>query len=126
MFKRVKDLWVKALESGNFKQTKGKMIRGKGNQTSYCCLGVLARVYAKEHGISLKKGVVPVIKDLSEVGGDMPSDKVKNWAGITEADCDVLVILNDGGSKYSVEKAKTMPLKRHNFKEIAAHIRKEL
>lgn len=54
---RIKRLWIKALESGKYKQTKG-VLRGRGlsatNPTTieleegFCCLGVLTDLYIKE------------------------------------------------------------------------------
>jgi len=40
MIKKVKELWIKALRSGKFKQGTGRLFDGDG----YCCLGVLASV----------------------------------------------------------------------------------
>lgn len=40
MKKEIADIWVKALRSGNYKQTEGHLKAGDG----YCCLGVLCEV----------------------------------------------------------------------------------
>lgn len=42
---KVNKLWVKALRSGKYKQTK-RMLRGDGNER--CCLGVLCEVYRED------------------------------------------------------------------------------
>ena len=39
-------LWVEALESGEFKQVRGKL----ADDISYCCLGVSCEVYQREVG----------------------------------------------------------------------------
>jgi hypothetical protein len=43
----VKAKWLVALRDPETKQTKGCLRRGD----SFCCLGVLSDIYAKEHGI---------------------------------------------------------------------------
>lgn len=50
--------WVRALESGNYKQTSGALCRREGGKPSYCCLGVLARVQGKrfDSGEAFKVG----------------------------------------------------------------------
>lgn len=40
MKKSLRDAWVKALRSGQFKQTTGRLVKHEG----YCCLGVLCEV----------------------------------------------------------------------------------
>lgn len=37
--------WIKALESGEYKQCKGQLRKGD----SFCCLGVLCNLHAQEH-----------------------------------------------------------------------------
>lgn len=42
MNKRIKELWLKALRSGEYRQARKKMfIRTKSGRESFCCLGVL-------------------------------------------------------------------------------------
>jgi hypothetical protein len=41
-----RDLWVRALRSGRYKQTTGSLCTHEG----YCCLGVACDVYRKYHG----------------------------------------------------------------------------
>lgn len=40
----IKNKWVRALRSGEYRQTKTKL----KNQNGYCCLGVLCELYSKE------------------------------------------------------------------------------
>ena len=42
--KSVVDAWVRALRSGNYQQTEGRLRRQAGKDYSYCCLGVLTEV----------------------------------------------------------------------------------
>lgn len=49
MNQEVKEKWITALESGEFKQGKEYMCK----EGSYCCLGVLSELYAREHGVDL-------------------------------------------------------------------------
>ncbi len=44
MDKKLKAKWVKALESGKFKQAKGTLKRVHGEDSAYCCLGVLREI----------------------------------------------------------------------------------
>jgi hypothetical protein len=39
--------WVKALESGRYKQTVGALRKMKGKKPAYCCLGVLCNIATK-------------------------------------------------------------------------------
>jgi len=41
----IKKRWIEALNSDEYKQTKGCL----RDSTGYCCLGVLTDLYAKEH-----------------------------------------------------------------------------
>ena len=47
MKKEYKDLWIKALESGNYKQTTEGLL-WDNQHNKYCCLGVLTDVVSKK------------------------------------------------------------------------------
>ncbi len=47
MNKKVRDLWIQALKSGEFKQGRGRLKNASGN---YCCLGVLCELHSRETG----------------------------------------------------------------------------
>lgn len=50
--------WVKALESGEYQQGVGRLYRAKTD--SYCCLGVLCKVYnVSTEGSTLESGYHP-------------------------------------------------------------------
>lgn len=48
MNKIIKERWISALNSGEYKQGKG-VLRSADNR--YCCLGVLCDIYSKEHNV---------------------------------------------------------------------------
>src|SRR5689334_15838538 len=48
---RIKKLWLKALRSGEYKQTTGTLRRrSTEGEYTYCCLGVLERLMCDETG----------------------------------------------------------------------------
>jgi hypothetical protein len=50
MSKRIKDLWVAALRSGEYKQTQ-KLLK---DENGHCCLGVLCELYQKENEVNIE------------------------------------------------------------------------
>lgn len=81
--------WVKALESGEFRQTKGQL--GLGNTVdgfSYCCLGVACEL-AIQAGVKVQRQVVeekesgdPFDPDTVVYNGDvtlLPPQQVHEW-----------------------------------------------
>lgn len=48
MNKRIKKLWLKALRSGEFKQTAGQLRAVRGEAVSHCCLGVLCELHRQD------------------------------------------------------------------------------
>lgn len=88
MDKQVKAEWVKALRSGEYEQTQGKLHRteaeekpGRDFPPGYCCLGVLC-------DLAVKAGVIDAPRDSGEgsemyAGEDffLPAD-VQDWAGL--------------------------------------------
>ena len=76
MKKRIRELWIKALRSGKYKQTRHRLKKaGK-----YCCLGVLCDLAAKE-GIGKWKGNSFITADEIQEG-DCPIE-VMEWAGLS-------------------------------------------
>lgn len=58
MNKDLKKLWVEALRSGKYKQTKGRLQSADGN--AYCCLGVLEHcVMGVEYGPQYRRDANP-------------------------------------------------------------------
>jgi hypothetical protein len=106
MKKSVMKKWVKALRSGEYKQTKGDLQDSKG----YCCLGVLCDIAQKE-GVTVENGTrydYDAKGNLKEAGKYIRGSSLNNqrevalWAGIdVKKDGDGLVPLpNTGRRKY--------------------------
>lgn len=99
MDKRVKRLWVAALQSGEYQQTQEKLRRMepalRGDRTinpGYCCLGVLCELYRQDTGSGQwdERGWF--------VGEDFPAEAafppkiVYEWAGLPREVSITLVI----------------------------------
>jgi hypothetical protein len=67
----IKQKWVEALRSGDYKQTKG-MLRRTTPEQSYCCLGVLTDLYIKENNGNWN----------NYAGKTSLTHSVKEWAGL--------------------------------------------
>jgi hypothetical protein len=101
---RIKDLWVAALRSGKYRQTK----RVLADKDGYCCLGVLCEV-AIQDGMNLRVDPNYHRDDMTVKSYDgattVPPQKVwMDWAGMPEANPYVayssLATLNDGGKSF--------------------------
>lgn len=99
MNKRIKKLWIKALRSGEFKQTTNALRDGAGRSTRYCCLGVLCelhRRHSEESGSWKRDGYLGNTALLP--------DEVQAWAKLDDGNPDVpgdnLAGLNDGGKDF--------------------------
>jgi hypothetical protein len=63
MNRRIRDMWVAALRSGEFKQGRGWLRQAEPNlpemPDAFCCLGVLCELYRREtgEGVWAKKAV---------------------------------------------------------------------
>jgi hypothetical protein len=114
MDKDLKEKWLKALRSGEYKQTQRFLKKDSG----FCCLGVLTDLYINENGGSWTQGITwyfPItISDgkptTSIFASVLPYDILKN-ADLNMADTMDLADMNDTGS---------------SFKEIADYIEKNL
>jgi len=98
---KIKRLWVKALRSGQYKQTENAL-RDKGN--AFCCLGVLCNLHAQAHPKFAAKQRVPEAYDGEEA---YPSERVQKWAGLDSNDpwinemSTTLATLNDDGRSFN-------------------------
>lgn len=106
--RHLRKVWLEALESGKFKQTRGALrtLKADGKSYGYCCLGVLSQVSAKCGLGSFDKHEFTL--------GDHTDDQVlvrdlRDVIGLTLNDCDTLMEMNDEDDK--------------TFKEIAKHLR---
>ena len=113
MREEIKDKWVAALESGDYKQTRGVLRRGD----SYCCLGVLCDLYYNENPESQWNPVTPttrefakyefIVPDESYHNTGVPPNPVYQWAGMLDENGDVpagtenyLTNMNDDGIPF--------------------------
>jgi hypothetical protein len=103
-----KDLWLPALESGEYKQASNKLYDGEGG---YCCLGVLCTVKGAhrqeimedaedEDGDPIEVGSgefeYMLNGDRVDDGSDMLEDTFADTMGISRQHQDLLTSLNDG------------------------------
>lgn len=104
MNSKVKKLWLKALRSGKYKQTKGVLKNHKG----YCCLGVLADIYNKDKINSGWKYDDYLKQYRYEEKVGVLSDNICKWANIStqggfhniKGEYKALVTFNDRGKSF--------------------------
>lgn len=97
MKEQIKNLWVQALTSGEYKQTRASLRDYEEEECTYCALGVLCDLYAKEHGerwMLLDKGYgyqfyLSIGDGYDEENIVLP-EAVKEWAGLNSIDPHVL------------------------------------
>jgi len=110
---RVKNLWVSALRSGEYKKTSGALCRDTSDgELCYCALGVLCSLYQRDKGhANLEKCEIWLYNDschtykMDGCTGMLP-EMVRIWAGLGSTDPHVNVDnqvasiseLNDGYS----------------------------
>ena len=99
MKEQVKELWTKALRSGEYKQGQGSLnCNGK-----FCCLGVLTDLYIKAMGSEWESRL---IGEGFTFGGHSAvlSENVAKWSGMKTStglfNGGTLAILNDIGSSF--------------------------
>lgn len=108
--------WAKALESGEYQQTRGEL----RNTVGFCCLGVLCNIHAQEHP-EIAAEQTSMYEYLGEET-ELPFE-VRDWAGMDSISgkfprglikevptADSLIDLNDDAE--------------WNFKQVAKVIRK--
>lgn len=131
----VAERWVAALRSGEYPQGHGALyVADDGEDTGFCCLGVLCDLYAKETGLGqwrertdydghtlTSRGFVSVNSHPVSGGAvGLPPYEVTEWAGLKDPSPQFfdgqhqtsLVALNDGNSR----------VQRVGFAEIASAI----
>jgi len=83
----IKELWLTALNSGEYKQGRNTL---KDKLNRFCCLGVLCDLYIKETGdgewdtLPTQYGSTDLILKGLEGAGSMPPPRVLKWADISE------------------------------------------
>jgi len=72
--------WVKALKSGNYKQTVNTLCSiDEKDQKRYCCLGVLTDLYVKDKA-SKKKKIGLKLKKPSYTSSGLPEGQKEIWS----------------------------------------------
>lgn len=105
----VKQQWIEALLSGDYKQTKQAL----QNEEGYCCLGVLCDIYSKEHSLDwgeyleFDDGAIDYSPYVFLGCEELPPEVVVEWAGLECEDPVVMVEaptslskLNDNGYDF--------------------------
>lgn len=81
----VKEKWLQALRSGEYKQGEGWLKHSDEGETKHCCLGVLCEIYAKENNVHFEEAPTAdpsLITYLLFDHGDVLPEKVREWAGL--------------------------------------------
>jgi hypothetical protein len=80
----VKKMWVKALRSGKYKQTRGQLYNKLDN--AFCCLGVLCDLHRKRK-LKINKKKCWAVEEYHNTGesGCLPT-VVRTWAGLKKVD----------------------------------------
>ena len=90
---RIKQLWVTALRSGQYRQGRGIL---RSTDGAHCCLGVLCDLHAKETGTLWYYDYLGAFKWLPR--------QVADWAGLSSPDPDILGStlsrMNDSGATF--------------------------
>jgi hypothetical protein len=102
MNKRIKKLWIKALRSGEFRQTTSTLREGSGKSARYCCLGVLCELHRRH-------SKTPARWTGDQYAGEVATLalEVQGWAGmdddnpIVKPKKNTLAGLNDDGEDFS-------------------------
>lgn len=95
----LKNRWIAALRSGDYKQNKGSLRREHNGKVSHCCLGVLCEISPKMLSLKISNNHYLQTKALE-------------FSGISDAEQRKLAEMNDG--------------KGYGFKRIATYIEKHL
>ena len=124
----VKELWIEALESGEYKQGYGSLAHTDPDGTmTYCCLGVLCDLAAK-------RGIVEAVPGPLDMGfstylrygssNTLLPPEVSNWAGIAGEDVAVDVHPDVYGGRAFLGSLNDS--RNFDFHQIAQLIREQL
>ena len=80
MNKEIKDKWLAALRSGEYKQCRGRLKKGNKNK-SFCCLGVLTDLAIKSGEVSLNWDNNLVIDLSSYINMSSLNEETIEWSG---------------------------------------------
>lgn len=108
-------LWVEALESGEYKQGKGKLVKLMTSERRYCCLGVACDLYIKEYPRSRFASEFRRFGTLQREG-EVCAPIVQKWLGLRTNrgvyNGGSLARLNDVGNKpfsYIAKRIRDRP-----------------
>jgi hypothetical protein len=89
-------LWIEALRSGNYKQSRIYLRHREG----YCCLGVLCDLHPDVDWSKNTSGAVFYPFGVEERDlGNLP-DIASSWSGLTNEQKNILMSMNDGGKSF--------------------------
>lgn len=96
MNSHVKELWVNALRSGKYAQTKGCLHNPQG----YCCLGVLCDLYIQEDPFERTWNILTndgckVYRYCLDSNEETLPSSVMNWAELKNSNPMVTIVVND-------------------------------
>lgn len=114
----VKDLWVNALESGEYEQGRAALcqVNPRTGKKTWCCLGVLCDLAAKA-GIGVTVAPTPESRFITYDGDPvLLPPAVREWAGLRDSNPKI------GGGIATAMNDYLM----NSFTEIAAKIREHL
>lgn len=72
--KKLKEKWVTALRSGEYKQGMGMLHAVENGSDKFCCLGVLCDVYNKQQKAQKKKQLKVVMSQTVKINKDCEVD----------------------------------------------------
>lgn len=84
----LKEKWIAALRSGEYKQTKGRLMRRwkkqNGEGYNYCCLGVLETIAPGDYNYELRSEEMMLYMTQTELG--LCSDTAKELARLNDVE----------------------------------------
>ena len=100
MKKEIAKIWVEALRSGKYEQTRGQLKMDE----SYCCLGVLCEI-SKLGRFSNNERYLIQSRSAQEIKNDVLPVSVMKWAGIKDSSgllnmYESLAEYNDSGKTF--------------------------
>ena len=96
----IKERWVEALRSGEYRQGRGRLRQRSTIHESdeYCCLGVLCDLYARDQGVKWEKPNYFMNASMMHGNTRLLPKEVVAWAGLSEAG----LVTAIGGVDYDV------------------------
>lgn len=119
----IKKRWIAALRSGEYQQGQGYL---RPTENSWCCLGVLCDLYAKDGHAEWRAGsqfYEFVYDNLAfPATGVLPTPVIK-WAGLADVCVDYIPLVDDGDAHRSLAGMNDSGV---SFQRIAALIEEQL